>query len=144
MAAVRGKDQNGYVLDEILRTRRNAKAARRRMIRLPKQLSLPPMRTITDRLKSYGSAGRRLSLSIRHLLHKNLNNRAENSRLPLQKRECVIQKFRSPDRCQRFVSTSSALRNFIVPPASITMLLSLDFHRITAFAHRNSVYALGL
>lgn len=113
----RAVDQDGYVLDEIMQTRRNTKAARRLLTRLLKRQGMRPGRMITDRLKSYGAARRKLGLSIRHLSHKGLNNRAENRHLPLRKRERVMQKFRSPGRCQHFVSVFSALRNLFVPPA---------------------------
>jgi len=139
----RAVDQDGYVLDEILQTRRNTKAARRLLARLLKRQGLRPMRMITDKLKSYGSAKRNMSLSIRHLSHKGLNNRAENSHLPLRKRERIMQNFRSPGGCQRFVSVFSAIRNLFVPPASITTALSRHIHRIRAFAQWNNATALS-
>lgn len=83
----RAVDQDGSVLDEILQTRRDTKAARRLLTRLLKRQGLRPMRMITDKLKSYEAARRNMRLSIRPLSHKGLNNRAENSHLPLRKRE---------------------------------------------------------
>ncbi len=94
----RSVDQDGYVLDEILQPRRNTKAAKRLLTRLLKRQGLRPSRMITDKLKSYGAARRKLGLSIRHLSHKGLNNRAENSHRPLRKRQRIMQKFRSPGR----------------------------------------------
>ncbi|WP_438384139.1 IS6 family transposase [Asaia sp. BMEF1] len=139
----RAVDQDGSILDEILQTRRNAKAARRLLTRLLKQQGLRPVRMITDRLKSYGAARRKLSLSIRYLSHKGLNDRAESSHLPLQKRERMMQKFRSPGGCQRFVSAFSAIRNLFVPPASITTALSRHLHRVQALAQWNSATVLS-
>lgn len=139
----RAVDQDGYVLDEILQTRRNTKAARRLLTRLLKQQGLRPMRMITDRLKSYGAARRKLGLSIRHLSHKGLNNRAENSHLSLRKRERVMQKFRSPGRCQRFVSVFYAIHNLFVPPASVTTALSRHIQRVRALAQWSNVAALS-
>ncbi|WP_264816163.1 IS6 family transposase, partial [Asaia krungthepensis] len=107
----RAVDQDGYVLDEILQTRRNTKAARRLLTQLLKRQGLRPSRMITDKLKSYGTARRKLVLSIWHLSHKGLNNRAENSHLPLRKRERIMQKFRSRGGCQRFMSVFSAGHN---------------------------------
>jgi len=106
----RAVNQDGYVLDEILQTRRNTKSARRLLTRLLHQQGARPRRMITDKLRSYGAARRRLTSSIRHLSHKGLNNRAENSHLPLRKRERGMQKFCSPGGCQRFVSVFSAVR----------------------------------
>jgi len=139
----RAVEQDGYVLDEIPQTRRNTKAAKRRLKRLLKRQGLRPGRLITDKLKSYGVARRKMRLSVRHLSHKGLNNRAENSHLPLRKRERVMQKFRTPGGCQRFVSVFSAIRNLFVPPASITTALSRHIHRLWAFARWNSATALG-
>ncbi|TWB46187.1 DDE superfamily endonuclease [Rhizobium sp. ERR 922] len=45
-----------------------------------------------------------------------LNNRAENSHLPLRKRERMMQGFRSAGGLQRFISVFSAVRNLFVSP----------------------------
>jgi putative transposase len=44
-------DQDGYVLDEIVQTRRNSKAAKRLLARLLKKQGGPPRRMITDQLE---------------------------------------------------------------------------------------------
>lgn len=54
----RAVDQDGYVLDEIVQTRRDTKAARRLLVRLLKKQGLSPKRIITDKLRSYGAAKR--------------------------------------------------------------------------------------
>jgi len=97
---------------------------------------------ITDKLRSYGAARRKLISSIRHLSHKGLNNRAENSHLPLRKQERIMQKFRSPGGCQRFVSIFSAIRNPFVLAASIDNLISRHAYRVRAFAQWNHATAL--
>jgi len=138
----RAVDQDGYVLDEILQTRRNTKAARRLLTRLLSRQGARPRRMVTDKLGSYGAARRKLKSSIRHLSHKGLNNRAENSHLPLRKHERVMQKFRSPGGCQRFVSVFSDVRNLFAPPASISNSISRHAYRLRAFAQWNSATAL--
>ncbi|WP_371869854.1 DDE-type integrase/transposase/recombinase [Asaia siamensis] len=45
-------DHEGYVLDEILLTRRNIKAARRLLIQLSRQQSLRPSRMSTEKARS--------------------------------------------------------------------------------------------
>ena len=92
----RAVDQDGYVLDEIVQIRRNTRAARRLLIRLMKKQGCQPKRIVTDKLRSYGAARRQVMPTIEHRSHKGLNNRAENSHLPLRKRERVMQRFRSP------------------------------------------------
>ena len=68
----RAVDQDGYVLDEIIQTRRNTKAAKRLLMRLLKQQGLPPKRMITDKLRSYGAAKRQIMPSVEHRSHKGL------------------------------------------------------------------------
>ncbi|MEZ5805850.1 MAG: IS6 family transposase, partial [Rhizobiaceae bacterium] len=106
----RAVDQDGYVLDEIVQCRRNAKAARRLLTRLLKKQGIAPKRMISDKLRSYGAAKRQVMPRVEHRSHKGLNNRAENSHVPLRKRERAMQGFRSPGSLQRFVSIFSAVR----------------------------------
>jgi putative transposase len=48
----RAVDQDGYVLDENVQRRRDARAARRLLLRLLKKQGMPPQRIITDKLRS--------------------------------------------------------------------------------------------
>jgi len=138
----RAVDQDGYILDELLQTRRNTKAARCLLTRLLGKQGVRPKRMITDKLRSYGAAKRQV-MPDEHRPHKGLNNRAENSHLPLRKRERVLQKFRSSGGCQRFVSVFSAVRNLFVPPASVSSALSRHIHRLGAFAQWNAAVTLA-
>jgi putative transposase len=81
----RAVDQDGYVLDEIVQSRRDSKAAKRLLRRLLKRQGRPPKRLITDKLGSYAAAHRQVMPSVEHRSHKGLNNRAENSHLPLRR-----------------------------------------------------------
>jgi len=87
----RAVDQEGYVLDEIVQNRRNTKAAKRLLTRLLKKQGHAPKRMITDKLRSYGAARRQIMPNVEHRSHKGLNNRAENSHVPLRKRERTMQ-----------------------------------------------------
>jgi putative transposase len=89
----RAVDQDGYVLDEIVQNRRNTKAARRLLTRLMRKQGVLPKRMITDKLRSDGAARRQVMPDVEHRSHKGLNNRAENSHLPLRKRERSMQGF---------------------------------------------------
>ncbi|WP_430259866.1 IS6 family transposase [Neorhizobium sp. IRS_2294] len=135
----RAVDQDGYVLDEIVQTRRNTKAAKRLLIRLMKKRGCRPKRIVTDKLRSYGEARRQLMPTTEHRSHKGLNNRAENSHLPLRKRERMMQRFRSPGGLQRFVSIFSAVRNLFVPTRSQHSASAIQLHRLSAMAHWNDV-----
>src|SRR5215208_4105667 len=111
-------DQDGYVLDEVVQTRRDTRAAKCLLKRLLRKQGCPPRRLITDKLGSYAAAQRQIMPEVEHRSHKGLNNRAENSHLPFRRRERVMQGFRSPRYLQRFVSVFSAVRNLFVPPRS--------------------------
>ncbi|MFC8390417.1 IS6 family transposase [Streptomyces sp. NPDC057238] len=75
----RAADQDGNVLDTLLRPRRDAKATRCFFRRLMKKARAVPRVIVTDKLRSYGAAHRKAMPSVEHLSHKGLNNRAEDS-----------------------------------------------------------------
>jgi len=135
----RAVDQDGYVLDEIVQNGRNTKAAKRLLVRLLKKQGVAPKQMITDKLRSYAAAKRQIMPTLEHRSHKGLNNRAENSHLPLRKRERQMQGFRSSGSLQRFLSAFSALRNLFVPPRTKRTALAIHLHRISALAHWKSV-----
>jgi putative transposase len=114
----RAVDQDGYVLDEIVQNRRNTKAARRLLLHLLKKQGMAPKRMITNELRSYGAAKRQIMPDVEHRSHKGLNNRAENSHLPLRNRERIMQGFRSQGGLQRFLSIFSALCSPALQPFS--------------------------
>jgi putative transposase len=130
----RAVDQDGYVLDEIVQTRCDTKAATRLLKRLLKKQGCLPRRIITDKLGSYAAARRQLMPAVEHRSHKGLNNRAENSHLPLRRRERAMQGFRSTGGLQRFVNVFSAVRNLFVPPRSRRSALDIHLHRVKAMA----------
>jgi putative transposase len=113
----RAVDQDGYVLDEIVQTRRDT-----------------TRRMITDKLGSYAAAWRQIMPRIEHRSHKGLNNRAENSHLPLRKRERMMQGFRSAGGLQRFTSVFSAVRNLFIPLRPQQSALTTHLHRLQAMA----------
>jgi putative transposase len=130
----RAVDQDGYVLDEIVQTRRNTKAAKRLLRRLLKKQGVAPKRIITDKLRSYGAAKRKVMSRVDHWSHRGVNNRAENSHVPFRKRERMMQGFRSAGGLQRFTSVFSAVKNLFVPPHSRRSALATHLHRLNAIA----------
>jgi len=105
----RAVDQDGNVLDILVQSRRDAKAAQRFMGKLMKKQCRAPRVLVTDKLKSYGVAHRELMPSVEHRAHKGLNNRAENSHQPTRQRERAMKYFRSPCAAQRFLSAFSGI-----------------------------------
>ena len=72
-------DQDGNVLDILVQSRRNKKAAKKFLRKLLKGLTYVPRVIITDTLQSYGTAKREILLGVEHRQHRYLNNCAENS-----------------------------------------------------------------
>jgi len=66
---------------------------------------------ITDKLRSYGAARADMSMKFKHLRHKGLNNRAENSHQPPRRREWIMKRFKSARHLQRFVSICDPIAN---------------------------------
>jgi putative transposase len=139
----RAVDQDGYVLDEIVQTRRDTKAARRLLTRLLKKQGCPPRRMITDKLGSYAAARRQIMPAIEHRSHKGLNNRAENPHLPLRQRERAIQGFRWPGGLPRFVTVSSAVRDLFVQTQVSPLRLVTYVHRLHAMAQWKAVAGIA-
>jgi putative transposase len=100
----RAVDQHGVVLDILVQGRRNATAAKRFFKRLLVGLKYKPKRLVTDGLRSYGVARRDVLPEVRHRTNRYLNNRAENSHRPTRRRERQMQRFKSPEQAQRFLS----------------------------------------
>ena len=117
----------------------DAKAAKRLLVRLLKKQGLAPKRIVTDKLRSYGAARRDVMSAVEHRLHKGLNNRAENSHVPLRIRERIMQGFRSVGGLQRFISVFSALRNLFVPPHRKRSAVATNIHRIRAMPQWKAV-----
>ena len=103
----RAVDQDGVVLDILVQSRRNAKAAKRFFKRLLKGLQFAPRVIVTDKLKSYGTAKREVLPNVEHRQSRYLNNRAENSHRPTRRRERQMQKFKSGLQAQRFLFAHS-------------------------------------
>ena len=104
----RAVDQDGNVLDILVQSRRNKKAAKRFFRKLLKGLQDVPRVIITDKLKSYGAAKREILPGVEHRQHKRLNNRAENSHQPTRLREKKMRKCKSAKHAQRFLSADRA------------------------------------
>src|ERR671931_1102703 len=107
----RAVDQHGLVLDVLVQSRRDAKAAKRLLRKLLKRQGRAPRVMITDKLASYPAAKNDLLPSLEHRRHKGLNNRAENSHQPTRRRERQMKRFKSPGQAQRFLSTHDPINN---------------------------------
>jgi len=107
----RAVDNEGEVLDFLVQSKRNTKAALKLMRKLLKKQGFAPRQIVTDKLKSYHKAFRTLGLTSEHIDNKRSNNRAESSHLPVRQRERKMQRFKSPGSAQRFLNIHSATYN---------------------------------
>lgn len=107
----RAVDNEGEVLGFLVQPRRDAKSAIRLMKKLLKGYRFTPSRIVTDKLRSYTSAFRKLRLTGRHDQGLRANNRAENSHQPVRRRERKMQRFKSPASTQRFLAVHAATYN---------------------------------
>ena len=118
--------QTGTVLDILVQSRRDTRAAKRLLRKLLKKQARPPWVMITDKLASYGAAKREVMPSVEHRKHKGLNNRAENSHQPTRRRERQMKGFKSAGQAQRFLSAHDGISN----------LFHLRRHQVPALQYR--------
>jgi putative transposase len=111
----RAVDQDDNVLDILVQSRRNRKAAKKFFKKLLKGLRYVPRVLITDKLKSYGAAKREVMPSVEHRQSRYLNNRCENSHRPTRERERRMQRFKSPGHAQRFLSAYGPISQHFRP-----------------------------
>jgi putative transposase len=105
----RAVDHEGEVLDVLVQRRRDARAALK--LKLLKKQAFAPKLLVTDKLRSYASAFRRLCLTCPHEQGLRRNNRAENSHQVVRRRERKMQRFKSARSAQRFLSMHAAVHN---------------------------------
>ena len=89
----RAVDAEGEVLDVVVQSKRDKRAALKLLRKLLKKMAFVPDKFVTDDLRSYGAAARELGLSRRHERGRWRNNRAENSHQPTRRRERKMQGF---------------------------------------------------
>lgn len=90
----RAIDAISDVLDILVQSRRNAKAAKRFFKRLVVRFGEPRV-VITDNLRSYIKPTKTLAKNAEHRAHKGLNNAIEVSHRPTRKREKIMGRFKS-------------------------------------------------
>src|SRR6266852_6217185 len=107
----RAVDAEGEVLDVLVQSKRDKRAALKLMRKLLRKYAVVPERMVTDDLRSQAAAI--LDLGIDHLHDRGRwkNNRAENSHQPTRRRERKMQRFKSAGSAQKFLSTHAAAYN---------------------------------
>ena len=122
----RAVDQHGAVIDILVQPKRDRFAAERFFRQLLRRTGREPRVIITDKLRSYAAAKRRVWPHVVHRQGRYLNNRAENSHQPTRRRERQMKKFKSPEQAQRFLSAFDPIATHF----------RTHRHRISAARHR--------
>jgi putative transposase len=106
----RAVDHEGEILESYVTKKRDKSAALRFFKKALKRHG-SPVEIVTDGLKSYPAALKELGTEDRRGMGRWLNNRAENSHLPLRRRERVMQRFRRMKSLQKFASVHANVHN---------------------------------
>ena len=122
----RAVDEDGDVIDILVQSRRNRRAAIRFFRKLLKGQGCVPRRLITDKLRSYPAAHRIVMPSVVHCTDQYANNRAEVSHQPTRQRERQMRRFKSSAHAQRFLSVQGLVLN----------LFRVGRHLLRAVHHR--------
>jgi transposase-like protein len=131
----RAVDAEGEVLDVLVQAKRDKAAAHKLMRKLLKKHGVAPDEWVTDKCPAYGAALRELGTRRRsHITSKRANNRAESSHVPVRRRECKLQGFKSPGSAQRFLSMHAATYNTFNVCRHLTIARTHRLFRAEAFA----------
>jgi transposase-like protein len=129
----RAVDDEGEVLDLLVQRRRDKAAAVKLMRKLLKKQGSAPEVLVTDKLRSHGAAKSQMRSCARHEQGSRKNNRVENSRLPVRRRERKMQRFKSPGSAQRFLSVHAAVHETFNVQRHHTSCRTLRVFREEAF-----------
>ena len=122
----RAVDEDGDVIDILVQSRRDRRAAARFFRKLLKGQGRESRRLITDKLRSYAAAHRTVMPSVVHSTRQYENNRAEVSHQPTRQRERQMRRFTSAAQAQRFLSIHGLVLN----------LFRVGRHLLRAVHHR--------
>jgi putative transposase len=106
----RAVDHEGEVLESFVTKRRDREAALKFLKKAMRRYGSPEA-IVTDRLRSYGAALREIVATHLQETGRYLNNRAENSHLPLRRRERAMLRFRRMRSLQTFAAVHSSVHN---------------------------------
>ena len=106
----RAVDHEGEVLESFVTKARDKKAAMKFLRKAMRKHGQPEV-IVTDRLRSYGAALREIGSSAWQQTGRWANNRAENSHLPLRRRERAMLRFRRMGSLQKFAAVHDSVFN---------------------------------
>jgi putative transposase len=107
----RAVDQDRDVLDILVQSRKDKRAAKRFFRKPLKGQERIPMEMTTDKLRSYAAAKKEMMPCVEHCQDKSANNRAEVSHEHTREQERQMRGFTSPGQAQRFLSVHGQVHN---------------------------------
>jgi len=129
----RAVDHEGEVLEAVVTKRRNKKAALKFLRKLMRRHGRPK-EIVTDRLPSYRAALRELGGSDLQSTGRWLNDRVENSHLPLRRRERAMLRFRRMRSLQTFTAVHASVHNHFNQERSLSSRNIFKVNRAAALA----------
>ena len=129
----RAVDHEGEVLEAVVTKRRNKTAALKFLRKLMRRYGRPK-EIVTDRLPSYRAALRELGGSDLQSTGRWLNNRVENSHLPLRRRERAMLRFRPMRSLQLLAAVHASVHNHFNQERKLSSRDIFKLNRAAAFA----------
>lgn len=136
----RAVDHEGEVLEAVVTRRRDKRAALKLLKKLMKRYGQPEI-IVTDKLRSYGAAMKEIGNPDRQETGRWLNNRAENSHLPLRRSERAMQRFRQMRSLQKFAAVHSSVYNHFNQERSLYNRVNFKENRTAALVEWQQLYA---
>lgn len=136
----RAVDHGGEILESFVTKKRNKKAAlkflRKAMRRHGRAAAF-----VTDRLRSYGAALKKLASADRQETGRWLNNRVENSHLPFRRRERAMQRFLRMQSLQKFAAVHASVSSHFNQERTLSSRQIFKANRAAALTEWRSLCA---
>jgi len=127
----RAVDHEGEVLESFVTKTRGKKSALK-FLRKSLKRHGPAQAIVTDRLRSYGAALRKLGIRDRQETGRWANNRAENSHQPFRRRERAMLRFRRMRTSQKFAAVHASVFNHFNQERSLSSRVIFKLNRNAA------------
>ena len=129
----RAVDHEGEVLESYVTKRRDRKAALKFLKKTMKRFG-PPHVIVTDLLRSYGATMKVIGNADKQETGRWLNNRVENSHLPMRRRERAMLRCRRMRSLQKFAAVHASVYNHFNPERSLSTRPNFKLNRAAALA----------
>jgi len=136
----RAVDHEGEILESYVTKKRDKSAALRFLKKTLKRHGRAET-IVTDGLRSYPAAMRKLGNLHRRKMDQWKNNRAENSHLPFRRRERAMLRFRGTSTLQKFVSVHASFHNHFNSERHLVDRETYKIRRSAALAEWQSLAA---